>query len=340
MESLFSLKSLAIIGMGKNTGKTSFLNLLLKEAGHTHPGKVMAVTSIGRDGEERDLVTSTEKPRIYVLKGTLIASSEELLGKCDVTKEIMEITGIRSALGRVVIFRALSDGFVEIAGPSRSGDIAHIEKSMRRIAKDCLFIVDGALSRMSFSSKTDGAVLCTGVSISQDQNKIFEKTMHALSFLMRRKTEAQLPEAKARAFLKNDGDWIAVQGDIALSLGRDISAEMTKSTSIVYIKGAVTDKLVEELMSSRDFRNLTLIAGDGTQFLMCSEVLEKLNLRGITIEVISEIKVKMLVVNPFDPHGRENDLKPLLKRLKNELMLPVYALDEMKGEERHDLFQS
>lgn len=338
MERLFSLRSLSIIGMGKNTGKTSFLNLLLKEAGKSHPDKVMAVTSIGRDGEERDLVTRTEKPRVYVLEGTLVATSEELLNKCDVTKEIIEITGIRSSLGRVVIFRALSDGFVEIAGPSRGSDLAHIEKTVKDLEEGCLFIVDGALSRMSSASKTDGAVLCTGASISHDHQLIFEKTMHALSLLMLRKTEIELPQAEGRAFLKNGEVWKEVEGNIALSIGREICGQITESTSVIYIKGAVTDRLVGDFLSSRDFRNLSLIAGDGTQFLMSIETLEKLSARGITLEVASEIEVKMLMVNPYDPNGIEADFKALLLKLSSELELPVYSLEEMKGEERNDVF--
>lgn len=336
MESLLNLGSLSIIGMGKNTGKTSFLNLLLKTAETLYPDKVMAVTSIGRDGEERDLVTRTAKPRIYVLKGTLAATSEELLNNCDVTREIIEITGIRTALGRVVIFRALSDGFVEIAGPSRSGDLAQIERSIKCIEKDCLFIVDGALSRMSFSSKTDGAVLCTGVSISLNQRRVFEKTMHALHFLMLKRTDVVTPKIEGRAFIQNSGEWTAVKGDIALSLGGEISGQISKSSEVIYIKGAVTDKLLADLISSRDFRNLTLLAGDGTQFLISCETLEKLSARGIRLEVINEIQIKMLVVNPFDSDGREFDLEHLMMRLKGELKIPVYSLKELKGEVKND----
>lgn len=338
MERLFSLGSVAIIGMGKNTGKTSFLNLLLKEAGKRHPEKVMAVTSIGRDGEERDLVTGTEKPRIYVLEGTLVATSEELLSKCDVTKEILEITGIRSSLGRVVIFRALSDGFVEIAGPSRGSDLAHIEKTVKSIEKNCLFIVDGALSRMSFSSKTDGAVLCTGASISHSQQQIYEKTMHALSFLMLRKTDKELPEGLGRAHLKNSEEWTEVKGDIALSIGSEISGQIKESTSAIYIRGAVTDRLIRDFLSSRHFRNLALIAGDGTQYLMSIETLEKLNARGIRLEAENEIQLKMLMVNPFDPNGGETNLRDLMVKLRNELDIPVYSLAELKGEKGNDVF--
>lgn len=340
MDSLFRLRSLAIIGMGKNTGKTSFLNLLLKEAGKSRADRVMALTSMGRDGEDRDLVTGTEKPRIYVHKGTLIATSEELLERCDVTKEIIEITGITSSLGRVVIFRSLSDGFVEIAGPSRRSDLQIVEKAMRNIEENCLFIADGALSRMSFSAETDGAVLCTGAAVSHDERIIFEKTMHALSLLMLEKTEDDLPDTGGRAFLKSCGRWTSVEGDIALSIGREICGQITADTESICLRGAVTDKFIEELLASDDFRNLSLIAGDGTQFLIGSETLSKLKLRGVRLQVQDEISIKMVLMNPYDLNGKAPELQELQMRLRKALDIPVFSLEEMKGEEENDLFQS
>ena len=65
-------RSVSIIGMNKNVGKTTTLNYILKEA----RGKVsLGLTSIGRDGEEIDVVTSTEKPKIYIEKNAMVATA-------------------------------------------------------------------------------------------------------------------------------------------------------------------------------------------------------------------------------------------------------------------------
>lgn len=329
MEGLFRLSSLAIMGMGKNTGKTSFLNLVIEEARVHHKEKVLALTSIGRDGEERDLVTKGDKPKIYVSQGTLIATSEDLLSRCDVTMEIMESTPIFSALGRVIIFRALSDGFVEIAGPSRSSDLLEIEKSMRKIEEHCLFIVDGALSRMSFSTRTQGAVLCTGVSVSQSQDKILEKTRSVVKSLTLAKTKYPLPKAEGRAFVKN-GDWQRVEGELALSLGKEIRKVLSEDTEAIYIKGAATDELFMELLADVHFRNRHFILGDGTRLLISPEMMDKLSRRKIRLQVEEEIRIEEIIVNPYDQGGFEVDIEKLIGRIQKETKIPVKSLRRLK----------
>ncbi|MBR4980513.1 MAG: hypothetical protein IKY05_03315, partial [Bacteroidales bacterium] len=55
-------KSLSIVGLEKNTGKTVCLNYILERLPST--GYSVAVTSIGIDGESKDQVTGTQKPEI------------------------------------------------------------------------------------------------------------------------------------------------------------------------------------------------------------------------------------------------------------------------------------
>ena len=77
-------KRISIIGMEKNVGKTTLLNKLIADIGKT---KKLGLTSIGRDGEDIDVVTNTDKPRIYVREGSIIATGRDCLSKCDITKE-------------------------------------------------------------------------------------------------------------------------------------------------------------------------------------------------------------------------------------------------------------
>ena len=56
-------KTLSIVGMAKNAGKTTALNYLIEEA--IDEGILLGVTSTGRDGESQDLVTGTEN-REYI----------------------------------------------------------------------------------------------------------------------------------------------------------------------------------------------------------------------------------------------------------------------------------
>ena len=64
-------KTLSIVGMAKNAGKTTALNYLIEEA--IDEGIVLGITSTGRDGETQDLVTGTEKPRVFLEEDMLVA---------------------------------------------------------------------------------------------------------------------------------------------------------------------------------------------------------------------------------------------------------------------------
>lgn len=125
LRQLHSVKTMSIVGMCKNAGKTTMLNWLLEQ------GKlqgVLGLTSIGRDGESTDIVTGTEKPGIFVREGTLIATAKDMLRLGDITKEILMTTGIPTPLGEVVIVRARSAGHVQLAGPSITTQLKTVSK--------------------------------------------------------------------------------------------------------------------------------------------------------------------------------------------------------------------
>ena len=64
--------TVSIIGMEKNVGKTTVLNAILEECWGI---KQVALTSIGRDGEDTDRVTYTHKHKIEVEKGSILATA-------------------------------------------------------------------------------------------------------------------------------------------------------------------------------------------------------------------------------------------------------------------------
>ncbi len=133
-------KTMSIVGMCKNAGKTTMLNWMLT-GGHLQG--TLGLTSIGRDGESTDVVTGTEKPGIFVKEGTLIATAKDMLRLGDVTKEILMTTGIPTPLGEVVILRARSAGYVQLAGPSITTQLKSVSQSFFELGAD-RSIIDGA----------------------------------------------------------------------------------------------------------------------------------------------------------------------------------------------------
>ena len=82
LQRLHSVRTMSIVGMCKNAGKTTMLNWLLEQG---RLQGTLGLTSIGRDGESTDVVTGTEKPGIFVREGTLIATAQDMLRLGDIT---------------------------------------------------------------------------------------------------------------------------------------------------------------------------------------------------------------------------------------------------------------
>lgn len=111
-------RSLSIIGMCKNAGKTTVLNRILSEMQET--GKTLGLTSIGRDGESVDVVTQTHKPGIYVREGTLIATAVEMLKYCDISRELSKLRVSRHRLARWCLCAPAATEMCSLQGrPSR-----------------------------------------------------------------------------------------------------------------------------------------------------------------------------------------------------------------------------
>lgn len=338
---LEDLKSLAIIGLSKNAGKTTCLNHIAaawQESGQTRP---LALTSIGRDGESEDVLSGYEKPRIYVPKGTLIASAEGALQNSDALLEILELSRIRTALGEVIVCRALSDGYVELAGPSVTDEISNVESLMRQHEPQCLFIIDGALSRRSQagSGMSEAAILCVSAETSTDPEILAEVTNFALNLLQ----TPTLPEAtanilaqainthpKKRTIMLNgklpNFSVSTLDTPLLVGYGKDIANALLPDTRFLYTRGAMTDQVLQELLSEANFANLTLVVEDGTRLFIEPGIVKKLRARNVDLAVRNLLDVRLVCLNPTRADGQCLDAQPYLAEMRKKLQIPVVDL--------------
>jgi hypothetical protein len=100
--------SVSIVGMAKNTGKTTCLNYVIRRL--QEEKKHIALTSIGVDGEERDILYDTPKPRIILHEGMVFVTSENDFEQCEFPAEILSISERSTPLGRLITARAKGSG--------------------------------------------------------------------------------------------------------------------------------------------------------------------------------------------------------------------------------------
>lgn len=323
--------SLSIIGMNKNVGKTTTLNAILKEARGNFS---LGLTSIGRDGEELDRVTATEKPRIYVEANTVIATAKECLFNSDITKEILKTTGIHTPMGEIVICRALSDGYVDLGGPSVNTYMAEIRDELLNLGCN-LVIVDGALSRKTFASPTitKATILSTGAALSRSMKKVVDETVHSVNLLslphendeeILRICNEEFKDSRIGIIYK-DKSFKSLDVQTSLESTKEVVSFLNEDATHVFVRGVFAESFIEGIMRSTHlYKNLTFLCEDGTKVFVSREVLYKLTKQGGSLKVLEPINVLCVTTNPKSPYGYEFDKVEFVEKLRSELDIPVF----------------
>lgn len=302
IQQLQSVRSMSIVGMCKNAGKTTMLNWLLAHSGR---GRVLGLTSIGRDGESTDVVTGTEKPSIFVPAGTLIATAKDMLWLGDVTKEILVSTGIPTPLGEVIIMRARSDGYVQLAGPSITTQLKSVSQTFFDLGAE-QSIIDGALGRKSPGARqvAEGIVLCTGASYHMRMEKVIADTVsiYRIMNLPKAQTVPAAPEGTLEQCLKEQGEAL--------------------------VTGALTDSMVLPLLRAGVLRKNRLVVADPSKVLLSPDTLDKMQLREVRLETAEAARTLCITVNPVSAYGWKFDKDEFRARLQEAVDVPVINVKE------------
>ncbi len=302
LQQLHSVKTMSIVGMCKNAGKTTVLNWLLAHSGRD---RVLGLTSIGRDGESTDVVTGTEKPSIFVPAGTLIATARDMLRLGDITLEVLMTTGIPTPVGEVVIVRARSDGYVQLAGPSITTQLKTVSGCFFDLGAD-QSIIDGALGRKSLGARAvaEGVILCTGASYHMRMEKVVADTVNIYRLM-------NIPKA--------DRIPAPVEGTLADTL---------KKNGEAFIAGALTDTMVLPLLRSGVLRNGRLVVKDPSKVLLSTDTLDKLVTRNVALETEEAARTLCVTVNPVSAYGWKFDKDAFLRAMSEAVDVPVINVKE------------
>lgn len=316
---LTQYSSVSIIGMCKNAGKTTALNRIIHE--FIDDARVLALTSIGRDGESSDLVTKTPKPRIYIYEGTIIATAQAAIQLGDITREILDTTGIMTPMGEVIIIRALSDGYVQIAGPSTVEGLIRTSARMRDFGAERT-IIDGAISRKSLSTPElcQSVILCTGASYAPDMVKVVKDTAFTARLLSTQKTDVpleittRLKDLDEKYILLHEGDVLTENEPDSLQK----TLRRNRAIQTILINGALTDAVAAPVLESGR-RDMELITENPSKLLLSRNMYERLNVRDIRIRTIVSSTLSAITINPYSAYGIDFDEKRFKNALLNEL---------------------
>ena len=320
-------KTVVMLGMCKNAGKTTALCRLIRELSE-EGGTPAALTSIGRDGESRDLVTGTDKPPIYMYEGMLAATAKELLPLSDVSREILAGTGLYTSLGEVMIFRARSDGFVQLAGPAIVGHLEPLKEMLRDLGAGRL-LIDGALNRRSPAAAAKGGAIVLSTSASFDRS--LEKTVAETAFTVKL---LSLPEAPAPG--KEEGHFTLFGKDAEGRAAEDVNAlQRGTGEETLLVNGALTESQARALLRSPVRKEgLTLLARDAGCLMLQRETFEALSQRGVRFALQQAARLAAVTVNPVSAGGWTFPAEEFRERMQEAAGVPV--LNVMTMEESDD----
>lgn len=315
---LDSIRVLGIIGLAKNTGKTTTLNAIID----LYPNLVLGLTSIGLDGEALDQVNFLPKPKIYVKPGMIVATTEECLETAEVEYRIIEKTKLQTALGNVLIVEIITQGHLIVAGPTSNKDLQVILEKVKKITDKVL--IDGAFNRMTFANiKTiDGIVLASGASYHPVMEKTITKTKQIIKCFQFVKTTLFKDKPKAAFVVKTRAQTVEIK-EKKFEIFKQLVDTFKTEIEAFYIKGALTNRMVDLLMQAK-IENITLVCDDPTKPLLSDSqflYLEKLNIK---VEVIHPAELLFVTINPFSPSGQHYDQDLMLTKMKDAVAVPVY----------------
>lgn len=308
-------RTVGIVGLAKNTGKTTTLNALIQ----TYKHKTIGLTSIGLDGEKIDQMTYLPKPRIEVSASMVVATATQCLRDCSLAYTLLEETPFQTALGPIVLVKIEESGHLVIAGPTTNQAMNHVINRLKTYT-DHVFI-DGAFNRLTFASieSIDAIILATGASVHLDMDETIKKTLNAVNtFSLPLREMPQLTPLEKM---------VVYHEKIPTTFDRKdythlIKLYQTNPFTALYVKGAITETLCNHFIRHQ-MKNFTLIAQDATKFLLPVRYSDYLKSLAIKKAVLRNINLLAVTINPESPTGKHYDAELFKHALAKKLDVPV-----------------
>ena len=310
-------KVVGIFGLAKNTGKTTSLNALIE----TYKDDVIALTSIGLDGEDYDQLSFLPKPKILAYPNFIIATAKETLKNLK-NYTIIEETPHLTSLGNIVIIRIHQKQHVLLAGPTTNKALNDIALKLKKLAT--FTIIDGALNRKTFTQikAIDGLILATGASVASRFEETIEITLNTVYLYT-------LPTSHLK--ISKHSEVVHVHEDKAKEYNHKNTLEhiisKLKENDSLFIKGAITDRIIDSIIA-RNMKNIELVAVDASKYLFNVKKVKYLKALNIQLNVLHQIPLIAITINPWHPQGLHYDEKEFKETLKKHTQIPIFNVLE------------
>ncbi len=332
IEDILKYKSLSVVGLEKNTGKTECLNFVLRRL--KDRDLQIALTSIGIDGESVDQVKMTHKPEIELQESTIFVTSEKHYREKHIVSEVLDVSEQHTSLGRLVTARAKGRGKVLISGPASTAWLKTVIKDMEKLNVGTT-IIDGALSRLSLGSPAvaESIILATGAAVSNNIPQLVKKTKFVYDLI---NIEEYNTTIKDELLNKTKGIWaIDAEGNVhdldipSVFLIDGSKDKLFAHGTLIYVTGAISDKLLNFLRIQKNIKDIVLVVKDFTKIFVSPHAYNAYLNRGGKIKVLLRTNLIAVTVNPVSPDGYVLNSEKLRDAMSESLQIPVYDIKKL-----------
>lgn len=320
------------MGICKNAGKTSLLNATIR----ANPDILFGVLSTGIDGEDRDVVFNTPKPKVHLPAGSLFCCDSDTLDSHGGGLEVLRYLPDENSRS-LWVARALMPLATEITGPSTvSGQVQACRIMLEMGAQKVL--VDGSLDRKSIalSSEVDATAMVFGASFGTPQAvaKEISRLLMLSHIPVYQADESErsvlLPadsvQVQTEAGWTNTGIVSLLDSDAPRNLARYL-----ETASAIYIPGAVTDSIWKVLRGHWRERNARVVLRHPDCLKLSLPLLRDL-MEHTTVQTLIPFRIESFAINTGGPLGDSMDAGQYRTFLRKEFpTLELMDIMEIQG---------
>ncbi len=246
----------------------------------------------GGGGEKKDVVFSNEKPQIFINSGTIIATTTASLKRSDFTYEVLEVTNMKTSLGYITIVRALSAGYVEIAGPTSSSQLEVLANLIAKYDVNTLYI-DGALSRKYFASLSfvDEVKLVIGAAFNRVMSKTLDEALLWKKIFSLKTIEYSVDSCYN--LVVNDQKYYFEFLDVDT-----FSSLVSEETTFIYLDCIVDSKLFNQILYFNRNRQITVVLKNANKLFINLNDFLRLSNSNLDLYVVDQLNINEVFVNP------------------------------------------
>ncbi|TCS95537.1 hypothetical protein [Hazenella coriacea] len=327
------VETVSMIGLSKNAGKTTVLNVLVQEM---YRKRSIGLLSIGIDGEERDVWSGRPKPPVFVPEGCWVATADNLLNLQPETWQIVESTSLTTVMGRVMIARARRDTSVQLAGIHTKEGIQQVLHVLKKLGVSLRFI-DGAYNRKTSASPllAQGVFLVVGAAAAislprletQARDWMYPFTLMESQVPIEQEASRRSQETKRVVGIHQEGlEVFPFSSLFPLQAIKKVFQQKQEWSSWV-IPGACSERFVQYLLEQKKF--LTLIIPDATHLFVSYPTMRQYTQRGGAFLVGKSARLLGVAINPVSPDGYSLDPVQMKQQI-TQLAHPLPVFDVVR----------